>query len=101
MSIWYGLHFVVQYLFGAALLAFFMSLSNPAIGATHIGIYFAMNNLCYTFCDWAGGKLLSEVGYATTFLVCAAVQVVVLVPLIWCDPRRVRAHYGIRPTEQP
>jgi PAT family beta-lactamase induction signal transducer AmpG len=90
---WYGVHYLVQYLFGAALLAFFMSLSNPAIGATHIGIYFALNNLCYTFCDWAGGKLLATQGYPTTFLLCAVTQLVVLLPLLWCDPRRVRERF--------
>jgi MFS transporter, PAT family, beta-lactamase induction signal transducer AmpG len=95
MFSWYGVHFIVQYLFGAGMLAFFMSLSNPAIGATHIGIYFALNNLCYTFCDWGGGKLLSEIGYVSTFTVCAVVQVVVLVPLIWCDPQRVRSAFRL------
>lgn len=93
MFTWYGVHFIVQYLFGAGLLAFFMSLSNPAIGATHIGIYFALNNLCYTFCDWGGGKLLAEHGYVTTFAICAVVQVAVMLPLIWCDPQRVRAGF--------
>jgi PAT family beta-lactamase induction signal transducer AmpG len=100
ICIWNGAHFAVQYLFGAALLAFFMSLSNPAIGATHIGVYFALNNLCYTFCDWAGGRLLNQAGYPTTFLICATAQVVVLLPLIWCDPLRVRAHYTSRPPER-
>jgi MFS transporter, PAT family, beta-lactamase induction signal transducer AmpG len=108
MFCWYAVHFVIQYLFGAGLLAFFMSLSNPAIGATHIGIFFALNNLCYTFCDWAGGALLvwsshpqagepaappTSDGYATTFLVCAVVQVLVLLPLAGCDPRRIRSAY--------
>ncbi len=93
MMTWYGVHFLVQYLFGAALLAFFMSLSNPAIGATHIGIYFALNNFCYTFCDWGGGKLLATQGYATTFMACAVLQIVVLLPLIWCDPGRIRARF--------
>ncbi|HEX3134846.1 MAG TPA: MFS transporter [Planctomycetota bacterium] len=100
MFSWYGVHFIVQYLFGAGMLAFFMSLANPAIGATHIGIYFALNNLCYTVCDWGGGKLLSEVGYVSTFSVCALVQVVVLVPLIWCDPQRVRSAFRL-PTTGP
>jgi predicted MFS family arabinose efflux permease len=99
MFTWYGIHFIVQYLFGAGLLAYFMSLSNPAIGATHIGIYFALNNLCYTFCDWGGGKLLSTCGYVTTFAICAVVQVVVLVPLIWGDPQRVRADF-FRPAKE-
>ncbi len=99
MFTWYGVHFIVQYLFGAGILAFFMSLSNPAIGATHIGIYFALNNLCYTFCDWGGGKLLAECGYVTTFAVCAVIQVVVMLPLWWCDPQRVRAGFLLPRTE--
>lgn len=93
MFAWYLVHFAIQYLFGAALLAFFMSLCNPAIGATHIGIYFALNNLCYVFCDWFGGWLLTHNGYATTFLICALVQVVTLLPLAWCDPRRLRGAF--------
>ena len=110
MFTWYGVHFIVQYLFGAGMLAFFMSLSNPAIGATHIGIYFSLNNLCYTFCDWGGGSLLTRLsaelngsavpttdGYVYTFAICAVIQVVVLVPLIWCDPQRVRASFLVLP----
>jgi PAT family beta-lactamase induction signal transducer AmpG len=87
---WYIFHFAVQYLFGASLLAFFMALSNPAIGATHIGIYFALNNLCYSFCDWGGGWLKDHYGYSSTFLLCAAIQLVTLLPLVWCDPRSLR-----------
>jgi MFS transporter, PAT family, beta-lactamase induction signal transducer AmpG len=99
MFTWYGVHFIVQYLFGAALLAFFMSLSNPAIGATHIGIYFSLNNLCYTFCDWGGGMLKENYGYVTTFAICAVVQIIVLIPLLWCDPRRVRERLLVPSTE--
>ena len=95
MFAWYAVHFCVQYLFGAALLAFFMSLSNPAIGATHIGIYFSLNNLCYTFCDWGGGKLLALNGYSVTFLICCLVQMVALAPLLMCEVRRVRERFLI------
>jgi MFS transporter, PAT family, beta-lactamase induction signal transducer AmpG len=114
MFTWYGVHFIVQYLFGAGMLAFFMSLSNPAIGATHIGIYFSLNNLCYTFCDWGGGSLLTRLsaelsgstvptidGYVYTFALCAVIQVVVMVPLIWCDPQRIRARFLALPKGGP
>jgi predicted MFS family arabinose efflux permease len=116
---WYAVHFIIQYLFGAGLLAFFMALANPAIGATHIGIFFALNNLCYTFCDWAGGALLAwasragaagaagaaevptTTGYAITFLVCAVAQVLVLLPLVACDPERIRSAYMAPAKESP
>lgn len=100
MFAWYAVHFCMQYLFGAALLAFFMSLSNPAIGATHIGIYFSLNNLCYTFCDWGGGKLLALNGYSATFLICCLVQMVALAPLLMCEVRRVRERFRIGPGDE-
>jgi predicted MFS family arabinose efflux permease len=98
MTTWYVVQFSFQYMFGAAMLTFFMSMANPSIGATHLGIYFAINNLCYTCADRWGGQLLSEFGYVQTFAVCAVVQALALIPLAMCDPRFAERMYR-RPAE--
>jgi PAT family beta-lactamase induction signal transducer AmpG len=87
-----------QYLFGAAMLSFFMSLSNPVVGATHLGLYFAMNNLCFTLADRWGGMLLTRFGYVDTFLICAAIQALALIPLACCDPRKAELRYRPAPS---
>lgn len=98
---WYAIHFTVQYMFGAALLSYFMSLSNPVVGATQLGLYFAINNLCYTLTDRWGGVLLTRFGYVNTFVICAAVQAVALISLAFCNPRIAEERYRRQLNPQP
>lgn len=93
MVSWYAVHFTIQYMFGAAMLSFFMTLSNPVVGATQLGLYFAVNNFCYTLADRWGGVLLSKFGYGNTFIICAAIQGLALVALAFCDPRVAERRY--------
>ena len=60
--------------YSAAALGFFMTLSNPALGATHFTAYMAMTNLCYAFTARYGGWLADHLGYARAILIAAGVQ---------------------------
>lgn len=93
IATWYVAHSTLQYMFGAAMLSFFMSLSNPVVGATQLGLYFAVNNFCYTLTDRWGGMLLSWIGYEKTFIACAAVQAAAMISLAFCNPRVAEERY--------
>lgn len=72
--------------YNAATLGFFMTLSNPAVGATNFAIYMAATNLTYSFTSSAGGWLADRYGVAVTFGVAAVVQLVSIALLPLCDP---------------
>jgi hypothetical protein len=72
--------------YNAATLGFFMTLSNPAVGATNFAIYMAATNLTYSFTSRAGGWLADRYGIAITFGVAAAVQLVSIALLPFCNP---------------
>lgn len=82
-----------QYVYGAASLGFFMTLSNPAIGATHFACYMAATNLCYSATAKAGGYLADHLGYVPTYFVAAAIQLAAIALLPLCDERTAEARF--------
>ncbi|TKD00632.1 MFS transporter [Polyangium fumosum] len=80
-------------MYSAATLGFFMTISNPALGATHFTAYMAMTNLCYSFTAWYGGWLADRMGYSRAILIAAFVQVVAIPLLLLCDPKKAEAYF--------
>jgi len=73
--------------YSAATLGFFMTLSNPVVGATHFALYMAATNLTYRITAEAGGWLADKYGVAALFGIAAAIQLVSIGILPFCDPR--------------
>jgi PAT family beta-lactamase induction signal transducer AmpG len=82
-----------QYAFNAASLGFFMTLSNPAVGATQFAVYMASTNLTYGWTATAGGRLADTLGVATTFAIAGAVQIASVAILPFCDQRAAEARF--------
>jgi len=101
-SLWPSMTFLIgftivsslcQYAYGAAALGFFMSLSNPAVGATQFSVYMAATNLTYSWTAKVGGWLGETVGVPQTFALAAAIQLVTIALLPLCDPRAAEARF--------
>jgi PAT family beta-lactamase induction signal transducer AmpG len=76
---------LVIYAFNASTLGFFMTLSNPAIGATQFTVFMAMTNLCYAMTAPLGGRIADSVGFVPLFFVAAGVQLAAIALLPFCD----------------
>jgi MFS transporter, PAT family, beta-lactamase induction signal transducer AmpG len=85
------------YAYTASSLAFFMTLSNPAIGATQFAVYMASTNFCYAFTSPAGGWLADTYGPSVLWSVAAVVQLVTIAVLLTCDPRRAEERFRLAP----
>lgn len=105
-GLWTDFGFIVAYsaigsfaiaAFSAASLGFYMTLSNPAIGATQFALYMAATNLTYSWTSPVGGRLVDRYGAPTTFAVAAAVQLLAIGLLFFVDPRKAEARF--RPAE--
>lgn len=81
------------YVFGSASLGFFMSISNPAIGATHFAMYMAATNLTYAWTSPFGGWMADTYGVPALFLTAAVLQVAFVVLLPLADPAKAKARY--------
>lgn len=81
--------------YNASTLGFFMSLANPAIGATQFAIYMSMTNLCYAFASPTGGWIADNFGYVELFAVAAVAQVLAIGILPFCDPRKAEARFRL------
>jgi len=79
--------------YNAATLGFYMTLCNPAIGATQFAVYMASTNLCYAFAVPAGGWMADNLGYTPTYLIAATVQLLTIPLLMFCDPRTAEARF--------
>lgn len=79
--------------YNAASLGLFMSLSNPAIGATQFAGYMAATNLCYSWASPAGGALADGYGTTTTYLLAAVLQLASIALLPLADPTSSIARY--------
>lgn len=95
-SLWPSFEFVVVYTivstsfinaYNAATLGYFMALSNPTVGATQFAIYMAATNLCYVVANPLGGWLADNGGYALGYWVAAAVQLLTVGLLPFCNHR--------------
>lgn len=94
--------------FNAAALGYFMSISNPAVGATQFSIYMAGINLCYAIGSPLGGRLADELGYQGCFAVAAVIQVLTIGLVFLSDPRSAAARFesmasasGVAPLKTP
>lgn len=79
--------------YNASSLGFYMTLSNPALGATQFTTYMAMTNLCYSFTAPYGGRMADRFGPSKSFLIAAAIQLVSIPLLLLCDARKAEAHF--------
>ncbi len=94
---WWGNYYVLLtviviktlffYAYSAAALGFFMTLSNPAVGATQFAIFMASTNLCYAASARTGGYIADHYGFITLFAIGAACQMVTIALLPLCDER--------------
>jgi PAT family beta-lactamase induction signal transducer AmpG len=66
---------LLVYAYNAATLGFFMTLSNPAIGATQFAIYMAGTNLTYAWTAPLSGWMADTWGYRSVYAIAALVQV--------------------------
>jgi PAT family beta-lactamase induction signal transducer AmpG len=82
-----------QYAYNAASLGFFMSISNPAIGATQFSLYMAAANVTYSWTARAGGWMGEHLGVAQTFAIAAVIQVASVALLPFCNPRDADARF--------
>jgi PAT family beta-lactamase induction signal transducer AmpG len=79
--------------FGAAALGFYMTLSNPAIGATQFAVFTAATNLTYAWSSPTGGYIADRFGVPAAFLAAGAVQLLSIGLLPFCDPAQARARF--------
>jgi PAT family beta-lactamase induction signal transducer AmpG len=86
--------------FNAASLGFFMTLSNPAIGATQFALYMAATNLTYAWTQPLGGRIADRFGAPATFAVAAVAQIAAIGLLLLVDPRKAEARFRA-PQEAP
>jgi PAT family beta-lactamase induction signal transducer AmpG len=77
----------------AAMLGFLMSISNPAVGATQFCVFMASANFTSVWAAPLGGWIADTFGAGTLFAVAAAVQVVFIGLLPFCDPRVAQARF--------
>lgn len=76
------------YAFNAASLGFFMSMSNPAIGATQFAMYMAATNLTFSITSPLGGRLADAWGVAMLYSFAAVVQIISIGLLPLADPAK-------------
>lgn len=101
-SLWPSFQFVVIYTiistlfinaYNAATLGYFMALSNPAVGATQFAIYMAGTNLCYVVANPLGGWMADNLGYGPAYWMAAAIQVLTVGLLPFCNHREAEQHF--------
>lgn len=90
--------------YSAAALGFFMTLSNPAVGATQFTIFMAGTNLTYSWTSAVGGRIADAFGFPALFAVAAVMQLLAIALLPLCDARVAEARFrpqGGRQTPRP
>lgn len=88
--------FAAQFFIGgysAALIGFLMRLSNPAVGATQFAVYAAAMNLAAALAAPLGGRIADAYGVSVLFGAAAAVQVLFIGVLPFCDPHVAEARF--------
>ena len=85
---------LAYYAYSAAMLGFFMGLSNRAVGATQFAVFMAAGNLTAAWTAPAGGALTDRYGIPVAFAVAALVQLATIAVLPLCDPRAAEKHYA-------
>jgi len=79
--------------YSVASLSFFMTLANPAIGATHFSVYMSVTNLCYSYTAPTGGRLADRFGYVAAYFIAAAVQITAIPLLLLCNPKQAEERF--------
>lgn len=99
---WGSMRFLTAWVFASALffnaysaasLGFFMTLSNPKVGATQFAVFMATTNLTYSWTSPAGGYLADRYGVVAAFGVAAALQVISIGLLPLCNPARAEERF--------
>lgn len=72
-----------------AMFAFYMNLSWSQVAATQFTAYMAILNLSSTIGSFLAAKLTEQISVPGILILCAALQVLSVVPLIWIRGRRV------------
>ena len=93
LSTWLFVEKFAEGAYSAAFLAFSMTLSNPAIGATQFAIYMATTNLTYMWTSALGGRIADGWGIVATFAIAGLIQLVTIGLLPFCDPRVAEARF--------
>lgn len=83
--------------YNAASLGFFMTLSNPRVGATQFAVFMAATNLTYSWTSPTGGFLADRFGLIAAFAVAAAVQIAAIALLPLCNPKLAEARFRSQP----
>jgi PAT family beta-lactamase induction signal transducer AmpG len=83
--------------YNAASLGFFMSISNPKVGATQFAIFMAATNLTYSWTSPSGGWLADHWGAVTAFAVAAVVQIAMIGLLPTCNPEDAERRFRGEP----
>lgn len=83
----------------AAIIGFFMRLSNPAIGATQFTIYTGAVNIAAASAAILGGKIADAYGVTALFGLAATIQVAFIALLPFCDPRVAQARFSAGSTQ--
>lgn len=87
--------------YNASSLGYFMSLSNPLVGATQFTLFMAGTNLCYSVASPLGGYLADRFGYQACFGIAALVQVLTISVIFLADHRTAAARYqALRPSPE-
>jgi PAT family beta-lactamase induction signal transducer AmpG len=93
LATWISIQTCLVYAYNAATLGFFMTISNPAIGATQFALFMAGTNLTYSWTAPAGGWVADNWGYGTLFAIAAVVQIVTIPLLAFCDPKEAERRF--------
>lgn len=81
--------------YNAATLGYFMSLSNPTVGATQFAVYMAGTNLCYTITSPLGGWMADNLGHQLSYGISAIIQALMIGLLFFADPREAEKRFRI------
>jgi MFS transporter, PAT family, beta-lactamase induction signal transducer AmpG len=93
LSTWIIVEKFAESAYNAASFAFFMTLSNPAVGATQFAVYMATTNFTYSRASELGGRIADGWGVAATFAVAGVIQLITIGLLPLCDPRIAEARF--------
>jgi MFS transporter, PAT family, beta-lactamase induction signal transducer AmpG len=90
---WVVIQAFVVAAYNAASLGFFMTLSNPKVGATQFAVFMAATNLTYAWTSPTGGWVADHFGLASAFGIAAVVQLLSIGLLPLCNPHDAEARF--------
>ncbi len=99
LAVWVAAQALFIGAYNAASLGFFMSISNPKVGATQFAVFMAATNLTYSWTSPSGGWMADHWGFVPTFAVAAVVQLVMIGLLPTCNPKDAERRFRAQPAE--